>query len=294
MFLLAFCLCLGNVNGIIPETSKTEMDIITNMETNMFREQMRQNEIFKEVEELMEDTQQKLEDAVHQVDKEASKSGSYQHNISSNLQNKSSIEISAGNQSSYSAETTNKMKDNATDEMTLSKGTLYSNKTNNIDYECGIEEDCENGQFCLYETHKSKCLPCKQLDATCTKDEECCAEQLCVWGQCTQNSTKGEAGTSCKYQSDCKEEFCCAVHKALVSPVCSSKPIERERCIITANHLMDLLSQDMEGDGPQKHCPCAGDLQCQHQGRGALCLKSQNFSEEDLADMLYSEVDYVI
>lgn len=67
MFLLTFCLCLGNVNGIIPETSKTEMDIITNMETNMFREQMRQNDIFKEVEEVMEDTQQKLEDAVHQV-----------------------------------------------------------------------------------------------------------------------------------------------------------------------------------------------------------------------------------
>lgn len=134
---------------------------------------------------------------------------------------------------------------------------------------------------------------------TCTKDEECCAGHLCVWGQCA-NSTKGEAGTLCQYQSDCKEEFCCAFHKgmsifhhniwacyilictcwivhilllttcfqfsALLFPVCSSKPIERERCIISANHLMELLSWDFKGEGPQEHCPCAGDLQCQHLG----------------------------
>lgn len=28
--------------------------------------------------------------------------------------------------------------------------------------------------------------------------------------------------------------------------------------------------------------------------RGALCLKSQNSSEEELADTLYSEIDYII
>ncbi len=125
---------------------------------------------------------------------------------------------------------------------------------------------------------------------TCTKDEECCAGQLCVWGQCA-NSTKGDAGTLCQYQSDCKEELCCAFHKgmsmlhldlhllnsayivnylfqfsALLFPVCSSKPIERERCIISANHLMELLSWDFKGEGPQEHCPCAGDLQCHHLG----------------------------
>lgn len=50
---------------------------------------------------------------------------------------------------------------------------------------------------------------------TCKKDEECCAGQLCVWGQCASNSTKGDAGTICQYQSDCKEEFCCAFHKGI-------------------------------------------------------------------------------
>ncbi len=35
-----------------------------------------------------------------------------------------------------------------------------------------------------------------------------------MWGQCA-NSTKGEAGTLCQNQSDCKEEFCCAFHKGM-------------------------------------------------------------------------------
>lgn len=67
MFLLGFSLCLGIVHGIVPEISKTDMDIIANMETNVAQGQSTLSDMFKEVEELMEDTQQKLEDAVHQV-----------------------------------------------------------------------------------------------------------------------------------------------------------------------------------------------------------------------------------
>lgn len=67
MFLLGFSLCLGIVHGIVPEISKTDMDIIANMETNVAQGQTTLSDMFKEVEELMEDTQQKLEDAVHQV-----------------------------------------------------------------------------------------------------------------------------------------------------------------------------------------------------------------------------------
>ncbi|RXN17621.1 dickkopf-related 3-like protein [Labeo rohita] len=267
MFLLGFSLCLAIVHGIVPEISKTNMDIIANMETNVEQGQTTVSDVFKKEEELMEDTQQKLEDAVHQMDNETAKSSLHPQNVSSDLQNYSSIEVKAGNESIYLAERINK--------------------------ECIIDEDCEKGSYCLYETQSSKCLPCKHTDATCTKNEECCAGQLCVWGQCA-NSTKGEAGTICQYQSDCKEEFCCAFHKALLFPVCSSKPIERERCIISANHLMELLSWDLKGEGPQEHCPCAGDLQCQHLGRGALCLKSQNSSEEELTDTLYSEIDYIV
>ncbi|XP_065117542.1 dickkopf-related protein 3a [Paramisgurnus dabryanus] len=287
MFLLGLYLCLGIVNGIIPETSKTAVDIIANVETKILEE----TTLNEKVEEPREDTQQKLDDAEHLMDNETA---GLNPNVSSNPQNESAMEINAGNQSTYITEMTNKTTDNVTDEMTISKETQSSHTSNSIDHECVIGEDCGEGKFCLYETRISKCLPCKELDATCSKDEECCAGQLCVWGQCAQNSTKGDAGTVCQHQSDCKEEFCCALHKALLFPVCIPKPIERERCIISAHHLMGLLSWDMDVDGPQEHCPCVGKLQCQHLGRGALCLKSPNSSEEDLADELYSEVDYIV
>ncbi|XP_056318954.1 dickkopf-related protein 3a [Danio aesculapii] len=293
MFLLGFSLCLAVVHGIVPEIPKTDMDIIANMETNAAEGQT-MSDVLKEVEELMEDTQHKLEDAVHQMDNETAKSSLHPQNVSSNLQNYSAIETIAGNQSISIGERINKTTDNSTEETNNSSSIQPRDKENSVNHECVIDEDCEKGKYCLYETHSSKCLPCKQLDASCTKDEECCAGQLCVWGQCTINITKGDAGTICQYQTDCKEDFCCAFHKALLFPVCIAKPIERERCIISANHLMELLSWDMEGEGPQEHCPCAGDLQCQHRGRGALCLKSQNSSEEELTDTLYSEIDYIV
>lgn len=51
---------------------------------------------------------------------------------------------------------------------------------------------------------------------SCTKDEECCGEELCVWGQCSQNATKGEPGSTCQYQTDCNPDLCCAFHKGTV------------------------------------------------------------------------------
>uniref|UniRef100_A0A672IDX5 Dickkopf WNT signaling pathway inhibitor 3a n=1 Tax=Salarias fasciatus TaxID=181472 RepID=A0A672IDX5_SALFA len=130
-------------------------------------------------------------------------------------------------------------------------------------------------KYCLVETHNSKCLPCKATDVSCAQDEECCGEQLCVWGQCSQNATKGEAGSTCQVQSDCSPELCCALHKGNVRPlrfaVCSARPIERERCFGDSNHLMALLSWDTRDEGPRKHCPCAGDLHCQHLGQIYIC-----------------------
>ncbi|KAM9860545.1 dickkopf-related protein 3a [Aulostomus maculatus] len=165
---------------------------------------------------------------------------------------------------------------------------------NHIDNGCITDEDCGKGRYCFLETHDSKCLPCKSTDVPCTKDEECCGEQLCVWGQCSQNATKGAAGSTCQYQTDCSPDLCCAFHTALLFPVCSVKPIERERCFNPSNHLMELLSWDTQDERPRKHCPCAGDLRCQHLGRGSMCLKREDSSEEDLTDSLYSEIDYVI
>ncbi|XP_066504151.1 dickkopf-related protein 3a isoform X2 [Hoplias malabaricus] len=220
-------------------------------------------DMFKEVEELMEDTQHKLEDTVNQMDNESAKSGHNVQNLTSDYNSLSSSETGLGNQS-VPADKIDKTSGNMTEESRRSRTIILSSVKKN------------------------------DTDHNCTKDEECCEGQLCVWGQCTKDTTKGEAGTICEYQSDCSSDLCCAFHKALLFPVCISKPTERERCLISANHLLELLSWDLEGEGPREHCPCAGDLQCQHLGRGSFCLKGQSSSEEDLTDTLYSEIDYIV
>ncbi|XP_026234321.1 dickkopf-related protein 3a isoform X2 [Anabas testudineus] len=170
----------------------------------------------------------------------------------------------------------------------------YRDLGNSVDHGCVTNEDCGTGRYCLYDTPNPKCLTCKAIDVPCTKDEECCGEHLCVWGQCSQNATKGEPGTTCQHQADCRPDLCCAFHKALLFPVCLTKPIERERCFGASNHLMELLSWKVQDEGPRKHCPCAGNLHCQHLGRGSMCLEGKDSSEEELADTLYSGIDYII
>ncbi|XP_030622600.1 dickkopf-related protein 3a [Chanos chanos] len=296
MYLWGLSLCLTVVSGIVPETSKNvDVGINGTTEANLFQGQTTLKDMFREVEELMEDTQHKLDEAVDQMENESAKSNLHVQSLPSNYHVESSSESLVGNQSIHIVERIDKVTDNKTGETHFSRTIIESSgKENNTDRECIINEDCEKSTYCQYETHSSKCLPCKQLDASCTKDEECCSGQLCVWGQCAKNVTQGEAGTICQYQTDCSSELCCAFHKALLFPVCSPKPMERERCYISKSHLMELLSWDMEGEGPREHCPCAGELQCQHLGRGSLCLQRQNSSEEDLTDALYSEIDYIV
>lgn len=50
----------------------------------------------------------------------------------------------------------------------------------------------------------------------CTKDEECCSDEMCVWGQCTANVTRGTEGTICQGQSDCRPDLCCAFQPGTV------------------------------------------------------------------------------
>uniref|UniRef100_A0A8C6SQT9 Dickkopf WNT signaling pathway inhibitor 3a n=1 Tax=Neogobius melanostomus TaxID=47308 RepID=A0A8C6SQT9_9GOBI len=165
---------------------------------------------------------------------------------------------------------------------------------NNISHGCLADGDCGKGRYCFSQMYSSKCMSCKALDVPCTRDVECCDGRICVWGQCAQNGTKGDAGSTCQNQNDCNPDLCCAFHKALLFPICLAKPIERERCFSASNHLMELLSWDLQDDGPRKHCPCVGDLHCQHLGRGSMCLKAEDSSEEDMEDNLYSEIDYII
>ncbi|XP_077419307.1 dickkopf-related protein 3a isoform X1 [Vanacampus margaritifer] len=173
-------------------------------------------------------------------------------------------------------------------ETTIATSLVQSTEVDNhIETGCVTAKDCGKERYCLHENQNSRCQPCKGTDVSCTEDEECCGVHLCVWGQCSLNATKGQAGSTCQHQAQCGPDLCCAFHAVLLFPVCSAKPIEREHCIPAPNHLM-------EDDTPRKHCPCAGDLHCQHLGRGSMCLRAVDSSEEDLADSLYSAIDYIL
>lgn len=289
-FALLLLAVIVPVHGIVPEIVNSDINQI--LEGHYSHGWTALTDTFVEVEQ---DTQQKLEDGVNQIDNESTESNLIPRDIPSSSPEQNSSESRVGNHSVLSVQTLDKGTEHVTKETHPTLTTIQPNdEENNIPHDCILDDDCEKGRYCRYETHSSKCLPCKALDVSCTKDEECCAGQLCLWGQCSLNATKGEPGSICQYQSDCSPDLCCAFHKTLLFPVCLAKPIERERCYGPSNHLMELLSWENEGKGPREHCPCAGDLHCQALGRGSLCQKGQNSSEEDLTDTLYSEIDYVV
>ncbi|KAM6950317.1 dickkopf-related protein 3a [Lycodopsis pacificus] len=270
-------------HGILPEI--VHSDFIHILEDNSAQGQTELDR-FVEVEQLPEDPQQKPEDAFHQSNNESVSVSPHPDNLPPSHHNETASDKVIDNEyvhTSVEPETNN-----------ITTSVNSSDLGNNIDHGCTSDGDCVKGSYCLYDMRNSKCLPCKAIDMSCTKDNECCGEQLCVWGQCSPNATKGEAGSTCQYQTDCSPDLCCLVHKVLLFPVCSAKPIERERCFGASNHLLELLSWDIQDEGPRKHCPCVGDLHCQHLGRGSMCLKGEDSSEEDLTDSLYSEIDYII
>ncbi|XP_048886365.1 dickkopf-related protein 3a [Brienomyrus brachyistius] len=296
MQLAALVLCIFQLHGVAPQTTASaEPDATRLVDANLAEGHTTLNDMFREVEKLMEDTQHKLEEAVYKMDNESAKSMLYVNDLPSNYQEESSAERAAGNQSVRTGEVMGEVTDNSTGTTHFSRSLIQPDgRRNQIDRECLIDEDCSVGHYCLYDILQSRCLPCKTVDAVCTKDEECCAGQLCVWGQCSENSSKGEAGTICQCQSQCRANLCCAFHKALLFPVCTGRPLERERCRIPSNHLNELQSWDMEGEGPREYCPCAAELECQPLGRGSLCLRPQNSSSEDQDDASYSETDYIV
>lgn len=227
-------------------------------------------DMFREVEELMEDTQHILEEAVDQITTESAKSSSGSLELGPNYHNETTMVIKNGDKAVKVLDRTDKDTNNNTGETHLSHVHMeISSQWNNMNHECMVDEDCGNLKYCLYEIENSKCLPCIPTDMPCIKDEECCSDQMCVWGQCTVNATSGTEGTICQSQSDCRPHLCCAFQPELLFPVCNPKPSKGESCLSHPNLLMDMLAWDQEG--PRDHCPCADDLQCQPHGRGSVC-----------------------
>ncbi|XP_028812554.1 dickkopf-related protein 3a [Denticeps clupeoides] len=277
---LSLCLSLAGIGAIAPDLPPDAPRGFSALD-----------DVFREVEELAQDTQRRLQEADNES---SSSSAPYSPELPSNYHNESSFDTMVGNQSFHIVEKVDKVTDGKTGETHFSRTIIRSRGSESSDIGCDSDADCGKDRYCLNVSQQSWCQPCKELHMSCTKDKECCRGHLCVWGQCTQNATKGEAGNICQSQSDCRFDLCCAIHKALRLPLCTYKLMEHERCYNPVVSLVDLLPGTEETEGPREHCPCAGDLQCQHQGRGSLCLNGQTSSEEDLADTLYSEIDYIV
>ncbi|XP_061677695.1 dickkopf-related protein 3-like [Syngnathoides biaculeatus] len=214
------------------------------------------NDMFHEVEELMEDTQHILEDAVDQITAESAKSLENHHSHHSDKIVKA-ITIH-----------TDKRMNNTAGEPSHIHAAI-SDERNSVYHECVVDEDCGELKYCLYGIDTSKCLPCIPTDMPCRKNEECCSSQMCVWGQCTVNATEGTEGMICQGQNDCKLDLCCAFQRELLFPVCNPKPRKGEACLNQPNLLMDMLAWDQ--GVPRDYCPCTNDLECQSHGRGSVC-----------------------
>ncbi|XP_017284372.1 dickkopf-related protein 3b [Kryptolebias marmoratus] len=228
------------------------------------------NEMFREVEELMEDTQHLLDEAVDQITTENAKFSSSSLDLPPSFHNRTMETMKSRDGATRVLDRTDKETDNRTGETRLSHVHLeVSGQWNGVDHECMVDEDCGDLKYCLYKMESSKCLPCILTDMPCTKDEECCLDQMCVWGQCTVNATRGSEGTICQGQSDCRPDLCCAFQREFLFPVCNPKPAKGDPCLSHPNLLMDMLAWDQEG--PRDRCPCADNLQCQPHGRGSVC-----------------------
>uniref|UniRef100_A0A8B9ID71 Dickkopf-related protein 3 n=1 Tax=Anser brachyrhynchus TaxID=132585 RepID=A0A8B9ID71_9AVES len=213
-------------------------------------------EMLREVEALMEDTQHKLRNAVQEM--EAEEEGAKKlsevnfENLPPTYHNESNTETRIGNK------------------------TVQTHQE--IDKECIIDEDCETGKYCQFSTFEYKCQLCKTQHKHCSRDVECCGDQLCIWGECKKATSKGENGTICETQQDCNPGMCCAFQKELLFPVCTPLPEEGEPCHDPSNRLLNLITWELEPDGVLEQCPCASGLICQPHSHGttSVCELSSN------------------
>ncbi|KAM6394405.1 dickkopf-related protein 3 isoform 1-T1 [Pluvialis apricaria] len=241
-------------------------------------------EMLREVEALMEDTQHKLRNAVQEM--EAEEEGAKKlsevnfENLPPNYHNESNTETRIGNKTVQTHQEIDKVTDNKTGSTVFSETVITSIKDgeNKRNHECIIDEDCETGKYCQFSTFEYKCQPCKNQHTHCSRDVECCGDQLCVWGKCRKSTSKGENGTICENQQDCNPGMCCAFQKELLFPVCTPLPEEGEPCHDPSNRLLNLITWELEPDGVLERCPCASGLICQPQSHSAtsVCELSAN------------------
>ncbi|XP_066495378.1 dickkopf-related protein 3 isoform X2 [Tiliqua scincoides] len=247
------------------------------------RDEASLNEMFREVEELMEDTQYKLRNAVKEMEAEEGfkrVGGIDFEKLPPDYHNKSHTDRKVGNKTIHTYQEINKAVDNQTGSTSYSETVITSVQEGEVkrNNECIIDEDCETGKYCEFSGLEYKCHVCKTQHTHCSRDVECCGHQLCVWGECRKAASRGENGTICENQHDCNPGMCCAFSKDLLFPVCTPLPGEGEPCHDPSNRFLNLITWELEPDGALDRCPCTHGLICQtlSHSSDSLCELSSN------------------